>query len=212
MDNDKTLKTGTTTVGIITAKGVVLAADKRASMGYMIAHKNVQKIHEVIDNAVITIAGGVGDAQMLIRYIRAEAKLFEFSNKRKLNMKSLSTLISHILYGGKNQFMPFYVQFLLAGKDAKGFNLFVLGPDGAKLEDDFISTGSGSVFAYGLLQEKYRKDMTLKEAIKLAVKSVNVAIERDLATGDGIDVVTIDDNGVKSLGKEEIEKLLNTSI
>ncbi|MBR9678822.1 MAG: archaeal proteasome endopeptidase complex subunit beta [Nanoarchaeota archaeon] len=212
MQNNIEPKKGTTTVGIICDEGVVLAADKRASMGYLIAHKNVKKIHQLIDDIAITIAGGVGDAQMLIRYVKAEAKLFEFKNQRKTSVKALSTLLSHILYSGKNQIYPYYVQFLLGGKDKKGFSLSVLGPDGAKLEDAFISTGSGSVFAYGMLQEHYKKDMNLSEAIKLAVKSVNVAIERDMATGDGIDVVIINNDGLKELSKTEIGNYLKTVI
>ena len=208
MQNNIEPKKGTTTVGIICEEGVVLAADKRASMGYMIAHKNVKKIHKLIDDIAITIAGGVGDAQMLIRYVKAEAKLYEFKNQRKTSVKALSTLLSHILYNGKNQIYPYYVQFLLGGKDEKGFSLSVLGPDGAKLEDSFISTGSGSVFAYGMLQEHYKKEMNLSEAIRLAVKSVNVAIERDMATGDGIDVVVINNDGLNELSKTEISNYL----
>jgi proteasome beta subunit len=203
-------KKGTTTVGLICKEGVVLAADKRATMGYMIAHKNVKKIHRVIDNVAITIAGGVGDAQMLIRYIKAEAKLYELKNKRKPTMKALSTLLAHILYSGKNQFFPYYVQFLLGGSDSKGFSLLVLGPDGAKLEDKFIATGSGSVFAYGLLQEHYDSSMKMSDAIRVAVKAVNVAIERDIATGEGIDVVVISKDGFKELSKERINDYLKT--
>ncbi len=199
------VKKGTTTVGIITADGVVLSADKRASMGYMIAHKNVKKIHKLDDDAALTIAGCVGDAQMIIRYLKSEIKLYELRNNRKASVRSLSAVLSNILYGGKNQFFPFYVQFLLAGREEAGFSLYVLGPDGATLEDNFISTGSGSVFAYGLLQSVYKKSMSLKDAISLAVKSINVAIERDMATGDGIDVVVIDKNGVRELSASEID-------
>ncbi len=212
MHENEKLKTGTTTVGILFNGGLVLAADKRASMGYMIAHKNVRKIHEVFDGVLLTIAGGVGDAQMLIRYVKSEAKLYELMNKRKLSLNSLSTLIAHILYGGRNQFMPYYVQFLLGGRDNSGFSLFVLGPDGASLEDEFISTGSGSVFAYGLLQEKYNRNMTESQAITLAAKAVNVAIQRDLATGDGIDLVVVDKAGTRFLSKEEIEKHLKQTL
>lgn len=202
------IKKGTTTVGIITSDGVVLAADKRATMGYLVAHKNVKKIHKLVGDIVITIAGGVGDAQMLIRYIKAEAKLYELKNQTKTSVRALSTLLAHILYSGKSQFFPYYVQFLLGGKDDNGFSLFVLGPDGAKLEDEFISTGSGSVFAYGVLQEHYSKAMKLDEAVKLAVKSVNVAIERDIATGEGIDVVVIDKDGSRELSAQEINGYL----
>lgn len=196
-------KKGTTTVGIITKDGVVLAADKRATMGYMIAHKNVKKIHKLVNDIALTIAGGVGDAQMLIRYVQAEAKLYELKNQRETTVKALSTLLAHILYGGKGYF-PFYVQFILGGKDNKGFALYTLGPDGAKLEDDFISTGSGSVFAYGVLQEHFRKDMKLDEAIKIAIRAVSVAMERDVFTGEGIDVVVIDKDGYRELSKEQV--------
>jgi proteasome beta subunit len=203
-------KKGTTTVGIICKDGIVLAADKRATMGYMIAHKNVKKIHKLVGDIALTIAGGVGDAQMLIRYVKAEAKLYELKNKRRPSVKALSTLMAHILYSGKNQFFPYYVQFLLGGKDEKGFSLLVLGPDGTKLEDEFIATGSGSVFAYGLLQERYDSSMKVTEAVRLAVRAVNVAIERDIATGEGIDVVIVDGDGYKELSKEQVNDYLKS--
>ncbi len=202
-------KTGTTTVGVVCSDGVVLAADKRATMGYMIAHKNVKKIHRLIDDIALTIAGGVGDAQMLLKYIKAEAKLYELKNQRSITVNSLGTLISHILAGGKNQFYPYYVQFLLAGKDSKGYGLYVLDPDGTQLADDFISTGSGSVFAYGVLQQHYKKGMAVEEGKSLVARAVSIAMERDIATGEGIDVVVIDKNGFRELSKEQINAYLN---
>lgn len=203
-----TKKTGTTTVGLIFKDGVIMAADKRASMGYMIAHKNVEKLVQLTNTKVLSIAGGVGDAQALIRYIKAEIKLYKLRNAKEIKTKTLATFISNILFSGKNQFFPYYVQFLLGGVDEEEKKLFVIGPDGSLLADPFISTGSGSVFAYGLLQENYKEGMKLEEAIKLAVKSVNVAIQRDMATGDGIDLVIITKNGVKRLTKKEIESHL----
>ena len=75
-DTDKNiLKTGTTTVGILCKDGIVLAADRRATMGNIIADKKAKKIHAITDNIAVTIAGTVSDAQLLIKLIQAEARL-----------------------------------------------------------------------------------------------------------------------------------------
>jgi 20S proteasome alpha/beta subunit len=72
MASDQQLKTGTTTIGLVNKEGVVLASERRATMGNFIAHKDVQKVYMIDDNLGLTTAGLVGDAQLLARYVKAE--------------------------------------------------------------------------------------------------------------------------------------------
>jgi proteasome beta subunit len=202
------LKTGTTTVGIQCSDAVVIAADKRATMGYLIANKNVTKIIEITDKIAVTIAGGVGDAQMITKYLKSQMSLYEFRRKKSPTVKAAATLLSNILFGGKGGYFPYYVQMLMAGTDDAGHHLYTIGPDGSVLDDEYISTGSGSVIAYGVLEDNFRKNMSVDEAVGIAARAISAAIQRDVYTGNDMDVFVINKDGIKQLEKKDIEKHL----
>jgi len=77
MNNDKTLKTGTTTLGIIAKNSVVIAAEKKATIGYMVDSKVARKVYRLDDHIGLTIAGSVGDAMAMVRILKAQFKLFK---------------------------------------------------------------------------------------------------------------------------------------
>ena len=196
---------GTTTVGIVFDKGVVLAADKRATMGTFIAAKDVVKVHMIADRVALTMAGGVGDAQQLARLLRAELELYKLSRGKPITVEAAATLLSNILQGSK--YFPYYVQMIIAGYDTKP-KLFDLDPMGGLLEEKYVSTGSGSIVAYGVLDENYKVDMNLDEAVKTAAKAVSAAMRRDSATGEGIDVIAIMKDSVKMYSPSDVKALL----
>ncbi len=196
---------GTTTVGITFKNGVVLAADKRASMGNFIASKTVDKIFIVGDRLAITIAGGVGDAQLIVRLLRAEIELYKYGKGKAMDVKAAATLLSNVLQG--NKYFPYLVQLIVAGYNSEP-GLFDLDPFGGLLQEKYVSTGSGSITAYGVLDEHFREDLLQEEAVKLAVKAVDAAMKRDSATGEGIDAVVITDKGTKRYSPAEINALL----
>ncbi|MBD3312006.1 archaeal proteasome endopeptidase complex subunit beta [archaeon] len=198
---------GTTTVGIVCKDCVVIAADKRASMGNLVAHKNTEKVLPVTDRIVMSIAGGVGDAQILVKYLRAEMKSYEIQEKKKPTVKACASLLSHILFNGKG-YWPFFVQLLVAGHDEKGPSLYSLDAGGGSIPDDFISTGSGSPVAYGVLESSYKKGVSKDDGIKLAVKALSSAIQRDAFTGDGALVYVIDKKGYHKVDEKEFKKLI----
>ena len=201
-------KHGTTTLGIVTTEGVVVAAEKRATMGYLIAHKKVDKVLKITDKILMTTAGFVGDAQMLARYLKAEMQLYEIKKQKKVNVKAAATLLANILFGNRMSMAPFYVQLLIAGVDETGPRLFSLDPDGGCLPDNYISTGSGSVIAYGVLEDKFKEGLSLKEGVEIAARAIKSAMARDAFSGEGIDVYTITEKGIKKIPKEEIDKII----
>ena len=204
---ETSLKTGTTTVGIVCKDGVVLAADKRATAGHMIVDKRADKVHVISDDFAVTIAGNVSDAQLTIKLIRAELKLKEVRTYKKPSAKEAANLLGGILYSSirRPSMMPGIAHFLLGGKDVHGLHLYDLFPDGSITRiTDFISSGSGSVFAYGVLETQYKKDMSTDEAVALAVKSVNTALQRDSASGNGIDVIVINEKEIKRVLHKEV--------
>jgi len=204
MDEPKPLK-GTTTVGIVFDKGVVLAADKRATMGTFIAAKEVQKIHLIADRMALTMAGGVGDAQQLARLLRAELELYRHGRRAPMTVQGAATLLSNILQGSK--YFPYYVQMIIAGVDTKP-KLYDLDPFGGLLEESYVSTGSGSVVAYGVLDENFKKDMSQDEATRIAAKAVSAAMRRDSATGEGVDVLIITKDSAKFVSPADVKAMI----
>lgn len=205
--NTELLKTGTTTVGIVCKDGVVLAADRRASAGYMVADKKSRKVIPINEDTAITTAGLVSDIQLLTKIIKAQLKLIEMRRGKKSTVKQSANLLATLVYNNirRMSMIPGIVGFILGGKDLSGFHLYNLGVDGSVTEvDDYAADGSGSPYALGVLESNYKKDMALSEGIKLAVTAVTTAIQRDIATGNGIDVVTITKDGVKFVLEKEI--------
>ncbi|MBS3134127.1 proteasome subunit beta [Candidatus Woesearchaeota archaeon] len=205
------LKTGTTTVGIICKDGVILAADRRMSAGYMIAGKKTEKIIPISEDVAVTTAGMVSDAQLLTRIIKAQIRLESIKRGKKLSVKEITNFLGSMVYNNirRMSMVPSVVGFLVGGKDKKGFHLFALGIDGSIIEyDDYYADGSGTMFSIGVLESSYKKDLSVEEGIKLAVKAVNTSIQRDMASGNGIDVVTITEKGMKKV----IDKEINTSL
>ena len=203
------VKKGTTTVGIVCKDGIVLAADKRATAGTLIVDKQAEKVHQIDDNSVVTIAGTVSDAQLMIKLIKAEVSLKSIRSERRITTKEIANLLGGILYNGIRQMsmIPAIAHFLLGGKDQEGFHLYDLFPDGSvTLVKDYVSSGSGSVIAYGVLETQWKPDLSIEEGIKLATKSIYTALQRDAATGNGVDVVIVAEKGVKRVVEDELKQ------
>jgi len=206
MEEAKTLK-GTTTVGLVCSDGIILAADKRATMGYFIANRDVDKIFQIDDTLGVTVAGGVGDAQMLVRYMKYEAQLYKMNYGKSMSVSAATTLLANIL--SQYKFAPFLVQMLVGGFDDKP-RIFNLDPVGGVTEEKFVSTGSGSPVAYGVMEDVFKEDKSIKDNLKIALRALSVALKRDAGTGDGIDLVTITPDEFKRYDKETVKKLLET--
>jgi len=193
----KVKKTGTTTVGIICKDAVVLAAEKKSTLGYLVASKESEKILPLDIHIAMTIAGASGDAQVLARYLRAEFKLFEIEHRRKITVKGAAVLLSNILQSSK--YFPYYVQLIIGGVDDFGPQLFDLDAIGGIEESKkFTSTGSGSPIALGVLEDQYRDGMSVEEAKELAKRAIKAAIERDIGSGGrAIDIAVITKDGIK---------------
>jgi len=208
MDEKDITKTGTTTLGIVCKDGLVLAADKRATSGYFVASKKVEKIIKITDDIAVTIAGTVSDIQLLVKLIKAELKLKALRTGKINTVKEATNLLAGIVYQNIRKFslIPGISHFVVGGKDNIGFHMYDLSPDGSIEEIiDYVSSGSGSVIVYGLLEAVYKKGIAIKDAVELAVKGINSAIQRDIASGNGVDVYTITDKGVKKVLEKELK-------
>lgn len=184
---------GTTTVGLIAGDHVVLAADKRATAGFFIASRKVKKIVKITDYAAMTISGLVADAQTLAEFVREEAKFYELTYNVKPTVKWIANLLSTILFSSK--WFPYIVQLIVGGYDVKP-RIYTLDPYGSVTEEKYTATGSGSPVAIGVIESEYREDLTLDDAMQLAAKAVKAATLRDVASGDGVDVLAIGKDGM----------------
>lgn len=193
----KVKETGTTTVGIVCKDAVILGAEKKSTLGYLVASKESEKILPLDIHIAMTIAGASGDAQVLARYLRAEFKLFEIEHRRKITVRGAAVLLSNILQSSK--YFPYYVQLIIGGVDDSGPHIFDLDAIGGIEEDKkFISTGSGSPIALGVLEDQYKEEMSIEEAKELATRAIKAAIERDIGSGGrAIDIAIITKDGIK---------------
>ncbi|MFH0874451.1 MAG: proteasome subunit beta [archaeon] len=207
MDDKNILKTGTTTIGIVAKDCIILAADKRATAGNFIASKNVEKVVKINDYLAITTAGSVSDIQLMVKLVRAELSLKDIRTGRQVSIKEAANLTAGLVYSTIRNYsmIPGVVHFLLAGKDDTGNHLFEIYPDGSVSDiDDFVSSGSGSMFAYGIFESSYKKDISKDDAVTMAVKAISAAMQRDSASGEGIDVVLVDKSGIQKILTKQI--------
>jgi len=207
MKENEVLNTGTTTIGLVCKDCVVLAADKRATAGNFIAHKKVEKILPINDRMALTTAGVVSDIQLLVKLIKAELKLKSIRVGREPTVKEAANLLTNIIYSNvrKLSMIPGITHFLLGGFD-KELRLYDLYADGSITEiDDFVASGSGSVIAYGVLEANYKPDLSESEGVELAIKAVNAAMQRDSASGEGIDVYVINKSGVRKVAYKKVK-------
>jgi len=200
------LKKGTTTVGLICEDSVILASEKRATMGSFIASKAAKKIYQVDDRMGLTTAGIVGDAQTLVRLISVEARLYKIRRQEPMTVKAMTTLLSNVLSG--QRFFPYLVQLLVGGIDRNGAHIFSIDPFGGNTDErEIAATGSGSPIAYGVLEDRYSKDISVEEGVALAIQALHSAMKRDSASGEEMEVVRITEGEYEEIGEEKIREI-----
>ncbi len=202
----KYVMTGTTTMGVVCKDGIVLGTDTRATLGTFVAHKRAKKVYAIDDHIAMTIAGGVADAQTVVEMLRANSKLYKYEKGLPIPVSALARLAANVLF--QSRFFPFILQSIIGGIDDGGGHIFALDPLGSVTEEKYVSTGSGSPIAYGVLEPGYKEGMSVKEAIPLVVRAVNEAMKRDSASGDSFDVAVISKDGYRELNEQEKKGIL----
>jgi len=204
MTTNEEVKKGTTTIGMVCKEGVVMATEMRATMGTLIAHKTTQKLFKIDENLGLAVAGVVGDAQTLARYITAEVQLYKLKRGQLMTVKSAATLTSNILSGSR--FYPYWVGLILGGVDKDGGHVYALDMVGGAIPDEYVTTGSGSPYVYGVLEDHYESGLTVADGVDLAARALHAAMKRDSASGDGMTIATITSDGLSLVEKKEIDK------
>lgn len=202
---DHVNSTGTTTIGIATDEGVIIGTDMRASMGgRFVSSKDIQKVEQIHPTAALTLVGSVGGAQSFVRSLRSEASLYETRRGSPMGIPALATLAGNFARNG-----PFRaIHPILGGVDEAGSHVYSIDPAGGVIADDYTVTGSGTQFAYGVLEDGYADALSLTDARSLAARAVKSAVERDTGSGDGIYLAEITIDGVDIHGYKDFERVM----
>ena len=205
---DELVLKGTTTIGVVCNDGVILASDTRVTMGYYVAHKHGKKIYKIDDHLAMTIAGSVADAQRAVDILTINAQLYKLETRRPMPVNSAARFIANLLFSVR--YAPFVTQVLIGGVDDNGPHMFSLDPLGSLTEEKCVATGSGSPIAYGVLEDKYKEGLSVKDVLPVVVRAVDAAMKRDTASGDSFNVAVIDAGGYRELTDEEKKQLLRS--
>jgi proteasome beta subunit len=183
---------GATAVGISFNNGVLLASERRVSFGNFVVNKNTKKTFVITENVGAACAGMVADMNVLARQVAALSKIRKFEIRRDLPTNSVAKLMSVIMF--ERRYFPLLTQVVVGGYDVKP-QIYTLDPLGSLLPDEYAAVGSGAEMALGVLDAQYNSKMNEEDARNLAIKSIKSSIQRDASSGDGIDILIINNKG-----------------
>lgn len=191
-DRPTAVTTGTTTVGVVGSDGVVLAADRRASLGgRFVTNQTARKIEPVADHVGLAFSGSVSDAQSFVRRLRAELDGYELRHDRPATVETAATVAGDLIRRG-----PFRILDLVLGGVDEAPAVYQIGGGGGVMKTRYAASGSGMQLAYGALEGAYEPDLPVAELRRVAATAVRNATERDTASGDGLTVATITADGL----------------
>ncbi|MFJ4781396.1 proteasome subunit beta [Streptomyces sp. NPDC088762] len=212
---------GTTIVAATFPGGVVLAGDRRATMGNMIAQRDIEKVFPADEYSAVGIAGTAGLAVEMVKLFQLELEHFEKVEGTTLSLEGKANRLSTMIRSNLGMAMqglavvPLFAGYDEAKEKGRIFSYDVTG--GRSEEHGYAATGSGSIFARGSMKKLYRPDLTEEQATTLVVQALYDAADDDSATG-GPDlyrhiypiVTVITDEGFRRLTDEESQELART--
>ncbi|CAJ0602903.1 unnamed protein product [Cylicocyclus nassatus] len=189
------VKLGSTSIGIRTNEGVLLAAEKRSTSKLMV-NDAIEKISKVDEHVGVTFAGLIADSRTLVERAQVEAQNYWFTYNRKIRIEDVTQSVANLAleFGDDDvkasMSRPFGVAMLFAGVDQDGSKLFHLDPSGTFIDCKAKSIGAASDGAEQSLKEQYHDNMSLKEALKVALAILKQVMEEKLNSAN-VEVVVI---------------------
>lgn len=196
---------GTTTLAFKFKYGVIVCVDSRASSGSYIASQTVKKVIEINPYLLGTMAGGAADCSYWERELGRRCRLYELRNKERISVAAASKLLSNMVYSYKG--MGLSMGTMICGWDKKGPGLYYVDSDGQRLEGDIFSVGSGSTFAYGILDTGFDFNMQPEDAYNLGRRAIYHATFRDAASGGIVSVYHVQEKGWKLISRTNVKEL-----
>ncbi|MGZ0145446.1 proteasome subunit beta [Kribbella sp. WER1] len=213
---------GTTIVAATFPGGVVMAGDRRATMGNIIAQRDIEKVFPADEYSVVAFAGSAGFGIEMVRLFQVELEHYEKLEGATLSLDGKANRLSALIRGNLPMAMQgLTVVPLFAGydEDIKGGRIFSYDPTGGRYEEThFHSVGSGSLFARGALKKLYRPDLSEIDCVTVTIQSLIDAADDDSATGGPdmlrrifpvVGVVTAD--GYRRLPEDEVASLVDAA-
>ena len=185
---------GATAVGITFNEGVVFASERRIAYGNFLVSKNTKKTFPLTPKVGAACAGLVADMQLLSLQMVALTKIRKMETKRDVPPNTVAKMMSNMMY--ERRYFPLLTQVIVGGIIDKPA-IYTLDPLGSVLPDDYAAVGTGAEMALGVLDPQFKENMDEKQAVDLAIKSVHSATLRDSFSGDGIDILVINKDGIK---------------
>jgi len=196
---------GTTTLAFRFAQGVIVAVDSRATAGSFIASQTVKKVIEINPYLLGTMAGGAADCAFWERELGRQCRLYELRNRERISVAAASKLLANMVYDYKN--MGLSMGTMITGWDKTGPNLFYVDNDGTRLKGNLFSVGSGSTYAYGVLDSYYDFDISIQEAIELGRRAIYHATHRDAYSGGYVSVYHVKESGWEYISRTDVNEL-----
>jgi proteasome beta subunit len=208
---------GTTVVAIRYVDGVVMAGDRRATAGYSIASRRIEKVFPADDYSGVAIAGAAGPAVDMVRLFQVQLEHYEKIEGETLSLEGKANQLAQMVKANLPAAMQGFVVIpLFAGFDERRDRgrVFSYDATGGKYEEtDFQTNGSGGVHARNWIKTQWREDLSREEAVDLALRSLFAAADEDAATG-GPDLIrrifpsvaVINRDGYTAVGDDEIEQ------
>jgi proteasome beta subunit len=200
------IKTGTSCIGLLFNDGVILAADRRTTAGYIASDKTV-KVYELANNILATTAGNAAANQLVMRHTKAEFRSLELKNEREIKTKEAAMILNGIQYSILRSSGE-VVSIILGGFDkfTKKAHIYNLSPDGTILANDgYVLDGSGSIYMKPLFDNEYTKTLNEKQALELIDKCFKTSFKNDNMSGGGYIVKVITKNGIKELVRKSVQ-------
>jgi proteasome beta subunit len=214
---------GTTIVAATFQGGVVMAGDRRATMGNIIAQRDIQKVFPADEFSAVGIAGAAGLAVELVRLFQTELEHYEKIEGSTLSMDGKANRLSALIRGNLGMAMqglavvPLFAGYDLDAGQGRIFSYDVTG--GRYEETAYHSVGSGSLFARGALKKLYRDDLDVEGCITAVIQALYDAADDDSATGGPdltrrifpiIQVITVE--GGRRVPDEEVAEIADRVI
>ncbi|XP_034768864.2 proteasome subunit beta type-11b [Acipenser ruthenus] len=193
---------GTTTLSFKFQGGVIAAADTRSSCAGYVECPTAEKVIPIHSHLVGTTSGTSADCMLWKRILSRECRLYQLRNKVPLTVKGTAKLLSAALSPFKGT--ELCVAATLCGWDRTGPSLHYVYSDGTRLEGQLFSVGSGSPYAYSVLDREYRFDMSVQEAYALARNAVYHATHRDAYSGGCVDLYHVTECGWRKIGRDNL--------
>ena len=206
----KTVKQGSTAIGMVCKDGVLLVTDKRI-VSKLVVTEAVEKIWQIDDNVAATASGILSDARVLIENAQVKAQQHRVTYNNKIDVLSVVKDIAQLkqVCTQSGGLRPFGVSLLVAGVDEDGLKLFETDPIGIYFQYKAAAIGEGETEVEQMLEKHYKEEMSLDEGLNLAVKSLRKALGKGFKA-ERIDAVCIrkEDKTFKRIGRKEIEKAI----